>query len=157
MLLSWIHLTMYVSSSSSWQRVQYGIQKYNAHCQGLTHSTRLEGNGEKGQVDVLPAEGVQQSRSCMHCCRDSVPVLCHQDDPALQQQSCQQGHQALHWHMPQEASQRDPSVPGPIAKVWRDFQLDVLVRAAGIHSGLAKEGCTLPREVAAGYYSCLVC
>lgn len=98
-----------------------------ASCSGMQY---LESNGEEGQVDVLPAEGVQQGCSSVHCSRHSVPLLGHQDDSPLQQQRSQQSHEALHRHMPQQASQWHTSIPGSIPKVWGNLQLNELVRAA---------------------------
>lgn len=63
----------------------------------------LEGYGQQGQVDVLPAEGVQQGGCSVHCSRHCVPFFGHKDDTPLQQQSGKQRHQALHGHIPQQA------------------------------------------------------
>jgi len=42
--------------------------------------------------------------------------------------------------MPQQAGQRDASVPGPIAKVWRKLQLNELIRAAETQLDISYSG-----------------
>ena len=90
----------------------------------------LEGMGEQGEVDVLPAHGVEQGGGRMHGRRDQIPILGHQDDAALQQQSSQQGQQGRRWDMEQQTSEGNARIPGPVPAVWRDLKLDEVLVAA---------------------------
>ena len=93
----------------------------------------LEGNREEGQVDVLPAERVEQGSCSVHSCTDGVPLLGDHDDAPLQQESGEHRHEARDWHMPEQARQGYASIPGSIAQVWWNLQLNELLRPAGTY------------------------
>ena len=100
--------------------------------EGQWHGANLEGVGQQGQVDVLPAHGVEEGGGGMHRSRYQVPVLGDQDDAALQEQASQEGQQGLGRDVEEQAGQGNAGIPGPIAAVRRDLELDeVLVAAAG--------------------------
>lgn len=82
-----------------------------------SRSPHLQRQRQQRQVDVLPAERVQQRVRCVHRRADRLCVARHQNDAPLQQQ---RGHQrdCLAWRQePQQARQRDARVGGAIAQV----------------------------------------
>ena len=90
----------------------------------------LEGQGQQRQVDVLPAEGVQQGSCSVHCRTDRVPVLGHHENAPLQEEGLYKGHHGSGGKVPKQARQGQPSIGLAIAQRRWDLQLHKLRSAA---------------------------